>query len=122
MIDTGWFVGYLAIAFGAAWSRSDRVAEPQEMADLSATSAAIVMPFLPMLVALVLIALRIGLGYPLDGVTLTAAFALVGLVLVRQTLLVIDLLSSGRTSQEDAPNRLLFALGAPVAAKPIEPA
>ena len=111
VIDVGWFVGYLGLALGALCSRSDHVTERRRQASPSLSTPAVVAPFLPLLAALALAGVRIQLGYRLDGVTLTIAFVLVGLVLVRQSLLVVDLFAAERELEGDVPGRLLVALG-----------
>jgi hypothetical protein len=109
-IDTGWVVGYLAIALAA---RSSRAGEEIEGAPVEyrLSTMAIVAPFLPLLAALGLAAARIELGHSLDGVGLVTAFALVAVVLLRQALVAIDLFR--RESSEHVPisDRLLAAFG-----------
>jgi hypothetical protein len=122
VIDTGWFAGYLGIALGALCARSDRVVERQAESSPSLTTAAVVTPFLPMLGALGLAAIRIELGHHLDGVTLTVAFVLVGLVFVRQALLLIDLLAPERELEGSVADRLVAAIGEAAADQRAEPA
>ncbi|HEU5372753.1 MAG TPA: hypothetical protein VFU51_10235 [Gaiellaceae bacterium] len=93
LIDTGWFAGYLAIGLGAALRSRSFAVQPGRTSS-ALTPAALVAPFLPMLAALSLLAIRLESGHPLDRVSLTVAFMLVGLVLVRQALLLIDILTS----------------------------
>ena len=92
IIDTGWFAGYLAIAVGAACAGSHAGAQLPANASSTPTRAGILTPFLAIFGALVLVAARIETGHRLDNVSLAVAFAVVSLVLVRQLLLVIDLL------------------------------
>ncbi len=99
LIDTGWFAGYLAIAVGAFCSCSEAsVDETSESRPL--TPVAAVAPFLPMLTALTLAAVQIQRGRHLDRVAWNTAFVLAELVLVRQALLVTELLRPvGRRSR-----------------------
>jgi hypothetical protein len=116
LVDAGWFAGYLAIALGALCSRPAAAAERPEQAALL-TTAAIVAPFLPMLAALGLVAVRVPLGHRLDRMTLGAAFVLAGLVLARQALLLFDLLFPRcEDGEAGVADRLVSSLG--VAAKP----
>jgi hypothetical protein len=115
MIDTGWFAGYLVIALAAFCSRSPVAAERPAAAAPSLSPAAIVTPFLAMLAALSLAAVELELGRPLDHVTLVAAFVLVGLVLIRQGLLAVDLFAPGADAEAGIADRLVAALGEAVA-------
>jgi hypothetical protein len=90
LIDTGWFVGYLAIALSARFSLTQSAAARRSQATPALTNAAVLVPFLPMLAALTLAAIMIQLGHHLDRVTLITAFTLVGCVLARQALLMLD--------------------------------
>jgi hypothetical protein len=67
-------------------------------------------PFLPMLTALTVAAIQIELGHRLDRAAWSMAFTLVGFVLVRQALLVVDLLASGKR-EANVSERLVAALG-----------
>jgi uncharacterized membrane protein YgdD (TMEM256/DUF423 family) len=111
VIDTGWFAGYLAIALGAFCSRSRVTAARPAESPPSLTPAAILVPFLAMLAALSLVAIKLAGGHSLDRVTLTVAFVLVGLVLFRQALLLIDLLAPKRELEGSMADRLVAALG-----------
>ena len=93
VIDTGWFAGYLAIAVGAMCARSHAGAPLPANWSSRPTRAGILTPFLAIFGALVLLAARIETGHRLDNVSLAVAFAVVGLVLLRQVLLVIDLVA-----------------------------
>jgi len=111
-IDAGWFGGYLAIAVGASCSGEDRIPERRGEAR-SLTTAAVVAPFVPLLAALGFTAAKVQLGGRLDGVTLAGAFALVGLVLVRQALLAIDLLVPDGDGETSVADRIVEAVGRP---------
>ncbi len=110
VIDTGWVVGYLAIALAARSSRAEHATEATTI-EQTLSPAAIVAPFVPLLAALGLAAVRTELGHRLDGVGLVTAFALVAVVLLRQGLLALDLFS--REGRERVPigDRLLTAVG-----------
>jgi hypothetical protein len=110
LIDTGWFAGYLAIALGAFCFRPE-VAAARAPESPQLTPVALVAPFLPILTALTVAAVQIELGERLDDVAWGSAFALVGLVLLRQALLVIDLMSAGGQRDGDVSRRLVAALG-----------
>jgi hypothetical protein len=112
LIDTGWVVGYLAIALAAHASRTEQSTEPAPIAN-TLSPAAIVAPFLPMLAALSLAAVRVELGHRLGRVGLTTAFLLVAVVLIRQALLVLDLAKSRNRDHAPIGDRLLTAVGAP---------
>ena len=111
IIDTGWFAGYLAIALGALSVQTKPALERRTAPSSALSPAAILAPFVPMLAALLFAAIKIELGHTLDLVTLTVAFALVGLVLVRQALLMIDLLSRRGEIDAGVGDRLVAALG-----------
>jgi hypothetical protein len=110
LIDTGWVAGYLAIAVGAFCSKpettTNRAAESPSL-----TPAAVLTPFLPMLAALTVAAIQIELGHRLDRAAWSMALVLVGLVLVRQALLVVDLLAPGREREASVSDRLVSAVG-----------
>jgi uncharacterized membrane protein YgdD (TMEM256/DUF423 family) len=110
LVDVGWFAGYLAIGLGAYSARS-RAAARRAVEAPSLSSAALIAPFLPLFAALCLMPIQIQLGHELDGVALTTAFVLVGLVLLRQALLLVDLFRPG--PEHDAPvgERVVSALG-----------
>jgi hypothetical protein len=111
IIDSGWFAGYLAIALGALSVQAKPVVERRAAPSQALTPAAILAPFVPMLAALLFAAIRIQLGYELDDVALVVAFALVGLVLARQALLMIDVLSQPNEPDGSGGERFIVALG-----------
>jgi len=110
VIDTGWFAGYLGIALAAYFARSEAGSRRRVPASPSLTSAAVVTPFLPLFGALSLVAIRTELGHRLDRVALFMAFALVGLVLLRQVLLLADLIAPGRGQEAPLADRLVAAV------------
>ena len=111
IIDTGWFAGYLAIGVGALFAHANPSAKVPERDSRSLAPSAIVTPFLPILGALSLVAERLESGQRLDNVSLTVAFVLVGLVLLRQALLLADLVVPFRDRQVNIADRLLAAVG-----------
>jgi diguanylate cyclase len=118
IIDTGWFAGYLAIALGALSVQTRPALERRAARSQALSPTAIVAPFVPLLAALLFVAIRIELGHELDRVTLIVAFVLVGLVLVRQFLLVIHLLSRRDETEGSVGDRLVAALGEAAADAP----
>ncbi|MGZ4333205.1 MAG: hypothetical protein ACXVRJ_02885 [Gaiellaceae bacterium] len=90
LVDTGWFAGYLAVGL-AAFHATVAVRVPSPRETPAFTSAALVAPFVPMLGALFILTLELELGHALDPTMVVSAFVLVGLVLLRQALLVTGL-------------------------------
>jgi diguanylate cyclase len=121
IIDTGWFAGYLAITLGAYTTGAHVAVERRRASEPQLSAAAMVTPLLAVLAALSLLTTKLQLGHSLDRATLTIAFVLVGLVLVRQALLVLDALSPRRASDVHIADRFIAALGE-AAPEPIEPA
>src|ERR1022692_1715033 len=94
LIDTGWVAAYLGIALAAFSSRpSSEVVLRAERAQPSLAS--LVAPLVPVLLALAVTAVEIRLGHHLDHAAWLMAFALVALVLVRQGLILFELLGPG---------------------------
>jgi hypothetical protein len=122
LLDTGWFVGFLAIALGALASDARNLSVRADSS--SSALPSLVAPLLPMLVALGVAGVSIDLGHRPDWVALTMAFALVLLALVRQTLLVLDFVETGRSGRQgNAVDRLArAALGRAISEEPgVEP-
>jgi hypothetical protein len=117
LIDTGWFAGYLAIGIGAFCARPRLAVDSRVRTSPALTPVAIVAPFLATLGALTLAAVRLERGETLDRVALAAACALVSLVLVRQALMLIDLVGPGRARIAE---RLVTALGEAAAEPPLD--
>lgn len=101
VLDSGWFAGYLAIAVGAACSPPAQIAAPDADSHEPAL-AALVVPFMPILGALGVVALKPELVQRLDGVAFASASALVALVLARQLLVLRDFTGLER-SQRSTP-------------------
>src|ERR1039457_2209991 len=108
LIDTGWVVAYLGIAL-AAFSSQPR-SELVLRAERSQPSlASLVAPLVPVLLALVVTAVEIRLGHHLDHAAWLMAFALVALVLVRQGLILFELLGPGHDTHIGPRQRLMQA-------------
>ncbi|MGH2917010.1 MAG: hypothetical protein ACRDLS_00180 [Solirubrobacteraceae bacterium] len=113
LLDAGWFAGYLAIALGASCSQSQQIAAREPHADAAAPAfAAFVVPFVPILCALGLVAFKPELVQELDPVAFTAAFGLVVLVLARQLLVVRDIAAHTSHCDGTLRERLLAVTGA----------
>ncbi len=108
LIDTGWVAAYLGIAL-AAFSSEQEATLPERAAASAPSLASLVSPLLPVLLALTVAAVEIRLGHHLDRAAWVMAFGLIALVLVRQTLLVLELLALGRGSPADLMQRLTHA-------------
>ncbi|MGP0101442.1 MAG: hypothetical protein ACLPUT_07470 [Solirubrobacteraceae bacterium] len=115
-IDVGWIAAYLGIALAAFGSGSGSAVAPGVVgvgawsAERSRPSlASLISPLLPVLLALSVAAVELGLGHRLDRAGWLMAFALIALVLVRQTLMVLELLAPGRHARADLLHRLTDA-------------
>jgi hypothetical protein len=71
--------------------------------------ASLIAPLLPVLLALTVAAVQIRLGHHLDRAAWLMAFALIALVLVRQGLMVLELLGPGRDADAGLMQRLTHA-------------
>ncbi len=109
MIDSGWFVGYLAIALGA-YCASGPASVAHRPDPASPSLVPIAAPFFPVLLALGVIGVEVQLGHRPDGATTAIALALVALVLARQALLLVDLLSAGAEGEGGLRGRLQAGL------------
>ncbi|HZL48064.1 MAG TPA: hypothetical protein VFC30_03510 [Solirubrobacteraceae bacterium] len=108
VIDTGWIAAYLGIALAAFSSRADSAVVPT--AESSRPSlASLISPLLPVLLALTVAAVEIRLGHHLDRAAWLMAFGLIALVLVRQGLMVLELLGPGRDADAGLMQRLTHA-------------
>lgn len=105
LIDTGWVAAYLGIALAAFSSRSRGAVVSR--AELSRPSlASLISPLLPVLLALSVAAVEIRLGHHLDRAAWLMAFGLIALVLVRQAMLVRELLAPSRDVHAGLMQRL----------------
>ena len=110
LIDTGWVAAYLGIALAALSSRADSAVVPTvEDSDSRPSLASLISPLLPVLLALTVAAVQIRLGHHLDRAAWLMAFALIALVLVRQGLMVLELLGPGRDADAGLMQRLTHA-------------
>jgi hypothetical protein len=108
LIDTGWVAAYLGIALAACGSqpssgmvlRTDRTRP---------SLASLIAPLVPVLLALAVAAVEIRLGHHLDHAAWLMAFGLVVLVLVRQGLVLFELLAHSRDAQHGLMERLTHA-------------
>jgi hypothetical protein len=92
LIDAGWFAAYLAIAAAAMVSESPVDAAPSKA--VPSPLMLVLAPYVPILVALVVIPVEISRGAKLDRVEWGIAMCLTVLVLARQ---LLDLLQRGST-------------------------
>ncbi len=95
VIDAGWVGAYLGIALAAHFSLAgdpDRVPVRRGAPSL----ASLVAPLFPVLVALIVCALEIRSGRRLDHAEWLMVFGLIAIVLVRQALLICELLTPSR--------------------------
>jgi hypothetical protein len=108
LIDTGWIAAYLGIALAAFSSRSDG-AVPAKAEYTRPSLASLVAPLLPVLLALTVAAVEIRLGHHLDRAAWLMAFGLIALVLVRQGLAILELLTPSRDTNDGLMQRLTHA-------------
>ena len=108
LIDTGWVASYLGIALAAFSSQADG-AVVAAAEDSRPSLASLISPLLPVLLALTVAAVQIRLGHHLDRAAWLMAFALIALVLVRQGLMVLELLAPSRDTQAGLMQRLTHA-------------
>jgi hypothetical protein len=108
LIDTGWVAAYLGIALAAFSSQPRR--EIVLKADRERPSlVSLVAPLVPVLIALTVTAVEIRLGHHLDRAAWLMAYALVALVLVRQGLILFELLGPGHDPRAGPRERLVQA-------------
>jgi hypothetical protein len=89
LVDIGWVAGYLGLALGGFASSGEEVVEQAPVSPAS-SMASIVVPFVPVLVALAASALEVALGRKLPFSDWLMALVLVLLVLSRQALMLLD--------------------------------
>lgn len=120
LLDSGWVAGYLAIAVGALCSDSRggvaRRAKP------APALAPVLAAFLPMLAALTVVGIQIELGQRPDRAALVMAFALVVISLVRQALLVLELIAPHDEWEGGVVMRLYAALRGGTLEERVDPA
>ncbi len=125
LIDTGWFVAYLGIGLAAFGSRPTGDGVRNHVHNRPSL-ASLIAPLVPVLLALVVVAVEHSLGHRLDRAAWLMAFALVALVLGRQALIVLELLGPGNDTQDGPRERIRQAalredLTAPVRLRGYEP-
>jgi hypothetical protein len=111
MIDAGWVLAYLGIALSALFSRPEEIAQPDLAASRTAPLVSLVAPLVPVLMALAVIAIESGLGHHQDHTARAIAGALIGLVLLRQLLLLRELVGSRSRSDVGLARRINDAAG-----------
>lgn len=89
VIDLGWIFAYLGIAAGGWCARRESATNPSYRSEAGTGPAAILTPFLPLLLALGVLTVKAQLGRPVDRTTLVLAFVLTGSVLLRQVLTLL---------------------------------
>jgi hypothetical protein len=108
LIDTGWVVAYLGIAL-AAFSSQPSSARVLSAERARPSLASLIAPLMPVLLALAVAGVEIRLGHHLDHTAWLMAFGLVALVLVRQGLILFELLAHSRDAQAGLMERLTHA-------------
>ncbi len=92
LLDAGWVAGYLGIAVGAYCADSRAVTTTRSERE---GLGQLVAPVVPVLLALTVAAVQIRLGNRLEDAAWVMAVVLVGLVLIRQGLVVVYMVSPG---------------------------
>src|SRR5271166_4557388 len=105
LIDVGWFAAYLGIAVAALSSEARAGRHPQVQVSRRSLSS-LLSPLVPMLVALNVLAVELELGDHLGRASWVMAFGLIALVLLRQGLLVSELLRQGSGTRAGSMARL----------------
>ncbi len=115
MIDAGWVLAYLAIALSALCSRPDEMEASASMAPEAMPLSSLVAPFVPVLLALVVAAIESQLGRSIDHTAQITLVVLIGLVLLRQTLVLVEMFGPRSNSGDGLLRRLNDStIGAPV--------
>jgi hypothetical protein len=124
VVDMGWIVAYVGIALAAFSSNPLRRVVPPPLPPLRASLRSFLVPFIPALLALLVVEFELRLGHRLDQPSRLMAFALVILVLTRQTLLAIELAGPRHGPEASWLKQLVrvaLGRGAAVPAEPVEP-
>ena len=102
VIDIGWLAGYLGIALGGWYgSRSGWVRRrPPSQAG---QSLSVLMPFVPLMLALGVLTVRARIDASIDRTSLVLAFVMIGSVLIRQAILLVDRYPHPGADDEDDP-------------------
>jgi hypothetical protein len=89
VVDTGWVLGYLAIAVGAS-SDAGLAVRATSREPVEASLISFVTPYVPVLLALSVMTVELELHHQVDRVSWLSGFGLALLVIARQVLLLID--------------------------------
>ncbi len=111
-IDVGYIAAYFGIGLAAFSSRPDSALVPTALRTLERSRpslASLIAPLLPVLLALGVAAVEIRLGHRPDRAGWLMAVALIALVLVRQALMVRELLAGGGDTRTGLMQRLTRA-------------
>ena len=90
ILDVGWIAGYLGLAIGGWYGRRAAPLEARGPAT-DPSALALLAPYAPLLVALIVIAVRDATHEPIDATSRVFALALVALVLARQAVSAMGL-------------------------------
>lgn len=104
VIDAGWVAAYLGIAL-SGWSAAGPPGPVRRQEHSRPPLASLVLPLAPVLIALFVTAIEIRTGHHLGSTTFVLAVALVALVLVRESLLLRELLGPALPSAREAMQR-----------------
>lgn len=107
-IDAGWIAAYLGIALAALAARRGAPSVPAARS-YRPSLASLLAPLVAVLLALGVVAVQLGLGHRLDRAAWLMAVGLVALVLVRQGLVLVELLGPGSRGEGDLTERLADA-------------
>ncbi len=108
VIDAGWIVAYLGIAL-AAFSSSGHSVGTLKLDTPKPSLASLIFPLAVVLIALIVAALEIKLGDHLDHAAWWSVFALIALVLVRQGLAIVEILTPASEGPSSVTQRLTDA-------------
>ena len=112
LLDSGWVIAYLGIALAALASLKGTARVPSAGRE-QPSLASLIAPIVPVLLALMVAAVEMRLGKPMDRASWWMALALIVLVLARQALMVRELLGPSR--QGDLMRRITSNLTRPAA-------
>lgn len=90
VLDAGWFAAYLGIALSAHLANTRGGVAREERGCHAPPLASLVVPFLPLLLALGVLGIQVQLGDRPDLASVVIALGLLALVLARQALLLLD--------------------------------
>jgi hypothetical protein len=97
-IDAGWFAAYLGIAVAAWVSGTGDVVVPAHDAAPRLSRLALLAPLVPVFIALAVATVEIRRGNQLDAVGWASIVALIGMVLIRQALMILELFGTGNAN------------------------